>query len=151
MIRLSSIIDSVENKLNRAVSAASIVEELENKDIDYSCPNSVISSLSDEFISKLPIIIQKVISEETLIPSDVPILIEKKNYRVNGEVWVVHKNDIDPFPSSPHAHNYDQNLVMHLGNGHMYRQRNYVATAKRIQFLALRQKIDNVDLPPLEI
>ena len=88
MIRLSSIIDSVENKLNRAVSAASIVEELENKDIDYSCPNSVISSLSDEFISKLPIIIHKVISEETLIPSDVPILIEKKNYRVNGEVWV---------------------------------------------------------------
>ena len=123
MLRLSSIIDSVENKLNRAVSAANIVEELENK----------------------------VISEETLIPSDVPILIEKKNYRVNGEVWVVHKNDIDPFPSSPHAHNYDQNLVMHLGNGRMYRQRNYVATAKRKQFLALRQKIDNVDLPPLEI
>lgn len=132
MIRLSSIIDSVENKLNRAVSAASIVEELENKDIDYSCPNSVISSLSDEFISKLPIIIHKVISEETLIPSDVPILIEKKNYRVNGEVWVVHKNDIDPFPSSPHAHNYDQNLVMHLGNGRMYRQRNYVTTAKKV-------------------
>mgnify|MGYP003594670404 FL=1 len=136
MLRLSSIIDSVENKLNRAVSAANIVEELENKDIDYSCLDSVISSLSDEFISKLPIIIQKVISEETLIPSDVPILIEKKNYRVNGEVWVVHKNDIDPFPSSPHAHNYDQNLVMHLGNGRMYRQRNYVTTAKKKQLLA---------------
>ncbi|WP_391087842.1 hypothetical protein [Vibrio sp. NH-UV-68] len=151
MVKLSSVIESIESKLNRIVSAAEIIEELGAKDVDCSCADSVISSLSDEFISNLPLIIQKVISKETLIPSGVPVVIEKKKYRVKGEVWVVHKNDVDPFPSSPHAHNYDQNLVMHLGNGRMYRKRNYVATAKKKQFLALRQQIDCVTLPPLEI
>jgi hypothetical protein len=28
----------------------------------------------------------------------------EKDYRVGGEVWRVHKNDADPFPSRPHAH-----------------------------------------------
>ncbi|HGF5057910.1 TPA: hypothetical protein ACF31P_004630 [Vibrio parahaemolyticus] len=151
LVKLGSIIELVENKLNRTVSAAEIIEELGHQDIEYSCPDIVVSLLSDEFVSKLPIIIQKVISEETLIPSGVEVVLEKKKYRVKGEVWVVHKNDVDPFPSSPHAHNYDQNLVIHLGNGRMYRKRDYVATAKKKQFLALRQQIDNVELPPLEI
>jgi hypothetical protein len=28
----------------------------------------------------------------------------EKDYRVGAEVWRVHKNDADPFPSRPHAH-----------------------------------------------
>jgi hypothetical protein len=28
----------------------------------------------------------------------------EKDYRVGGEVWRVHKNDPDPYPSRPHAH-----------------------------------------------
>lgn len=28
----------------------------------------------------------------------------EKDFRVDGEVWRVHKNDADPFPSKPHAH-----------------------------------------------
>lgn len=28
----------------------------------------------------------------------------EEDYRVGGEVWRVHKNDPDPFPSRPHAH-----------------------------------------------
>jgi hypothetical protein len=27
----------------------------------------------------------------------------EKDYRVGGEVWSVHKNDPDPYPSRPHA------------------------------------------------
>lgn len=30
--------------------------------------------------------------------------IVEDDYRVNGEVWRVHKSDADPFPSRPHAH-----------------------------------------------
>ena len=30
--------------------------------------------------------------------------IAEDDYRVNGEVWRVHKFDADPFPSRPHAH-----------------------------------------------
>jgi|ERR1017187_2421150 hypothetical protein len=28
----------------------------------------------------------------------------EEDYRVAGEVWRVHKNDPDPYPSRPHAH-----------------------------------------------
>src|ERR1039458_8601838 len=28
----------------------------------------------------------------------------QKDYRLGGDVWRVHKNDPDPFPSRPHAH-----------------------------------------------
>lgn len=28
----------------------------------------------------------------------------EEDYRVAGEVWRVHKNDADPYPSRPHAH-----------------------------------------------
>lgn len=28
----------------------------------------------------------------------------QKDYKVNGEIWRVHRYDADPFPSSPHAH-----------------------------------------------
>ncbi|RNE70745.1 hypothetical protein [Vibrio cholerae] len=149
--RLIPLVEGIENKLCRVVSAAEIIYELGDKDVDYDCPNSVIDALSEEFISKLPFIIQKVVSDESLLPLEFQNSLEKKKYRVNGEVWVVHKNDVDPFPSSPHAHNYDENIVMHLGNGRLYRKRDYVGTARTKQFLALRNLINNVDLPPLEI
>ena len=151
MIKLNDSIELVESKWNRVVSADDLLAELKDKRVDFSCPNSIVSSLSDEFVSKLPVIIQKITFEGTLIPSDVPVFIEKKKYRVMGEVWIIHKNDADPFPSSPHAHNYEQNLVMHLGNGRMFRKRSYVATANKKQFMAVRQQINNIKLPPLEI
>ncbi len=31
-------------------------------------------------------------------------LLIEKDYHVGGEIWRVHKNDPDPFPSKPHAH-----------------------------------------------
>ena len=151
LIKGVSLIEEIEHKLGRVVEAKSLIEELIDKEVDIGSADSIISCLSQPFIDRLPIIISKVSFEETLIPSEVLVEIKKKKYRVKGEVWFVHQNDIDPFPSSPHAHNYDQNLVMHLGNGNLYRKRDFVATAKKKQFLELRKKINNVELPPLEI
>lgn len=42
------------------------------------------------------------------------------DYRVGGEVWRVHKNDADPYPSRPHAHciagaNRFKGCTLHLG------------------------------------
>lgn len=50
----------------------------------------------------------------------------EKDYKVNGEVWRVHKFDADPFPSNPHAHcvgGRDRfvGLKMHLGNAELFR------------------------------
>ncbi len=43
---------------------------------------------------------------------------------------MVHKNDADPLPSSPHAHNYEQCLKMHLGTGDLYQRKERVALSK---------------------
>jgi len=50
----------------------------------------------------------------------------EKDYKVDGEVWRVHKFDADPFPSSPHAHcvgGRDRfvGLKLHLGNAELFR------------------------------
>lgn len=151
LLKIESFIEDIEDQLSRSLNAERVLKYLSDRDINFDSKDQVVAALENDFIKEFPFIYKKIVSDETLIPSDIPIEIRKKRYRVNGEVWVVHKNDADPFPSSPHAHNYDQNLVMHLGNGKIYRNREYVTTAKRKQFLTLREQIDNVALPPLEI
>jgi hypothetical protein len=50
----------------------------------------------------------------------------EKDYRVAGEVWRVHKNDPDPYPSRPHAHciaGADRfvGCKLHLGTAELFR------------------------------
>lgn len=44
----------------------------------------------------------------------------EEDYRVSGEIWQVHKSDVDPYPSKPHAHCVGGakrfvGLTLHLG------------------------------------
>ena len=42
----------------------------------------------------------------------------QEDYRVGGEVWRVHKSDVDPLPSNPHAHCISgkcKGYTLHLG------------------------------------
>jgi hypothetical protein len=53
----------------------------------------------------------------------------QKDYRVAGEVWRVHKNDPDPFPSRPHAHCVGGakrfiGLKLHLGTAQLFARNN---------------------------
>jgi hypothetical protein len=59
------------------------------------------------------------------VSADGRMLIQK-DYRVGGEVWRVHKNDPDPFPSRPHAHCVGRadrfvGLKLHLGTAQLFR------------------------------
>lgn len=67
-----------------------------------------------------------------------------------GEQWFIHQNDADPFPSSPHAHNYPQKLKLHLGNGDLYRGRSIVGNVGKKALKRIRDEISHVPLPPLE-
>jgi hypothetical protein len=67
-----------------------------------------------------------------------------------GDVWVIHRNDADPHPSSPHAHNYEKNLKLHLGNGDLYRRTELVGKIQKKHLLAIREKITSLQLPPFE-
>lgn len=95
--------------------------------------------------------------EESIIPPGVPILLTEVKIKQRGEIWFVYKNDADPFPSNPHAHNYDRGLKMHLGNGDLYsgRRRTPCGNVGRRRLLELRNRVNQVNakilLPPLTI
>lgn len=52
----------------------------------------------------------------------------EEDFKIKGEVWRVHKNDADPYPSNPHAHciGGTQRFVgctLHLGTRELYKKR----------------------------
>jgi hypothetical protein len=57
---------------------------------------------------------------ESPIPPGTPQRMDEATVRRFGCVWRVHKNDPDPFPSRPHAHNLESGLKMHLGTGQLF-------------------------------
>ena len=103
------------------------------------------------YVSHLPIIEDDVHLDESIIPSDTLRSLYEEQVKFKGEIWVIHKNDIDPFPSSPHAHNYESALKLHLGNGELYYGTDLVGKVARKNFLKLRGLFKRVQLPELEI
>ena len=39
---------------------------------------------------------------------------------INNNKWVIHKNDVDPFPSVPHMHSKDLPLKLNIYNGEIF-------------------------------
>ena len=100
-------------------------------------------------------IIGEVISELDLeFDFDIDRL-EKATVKFNGSIWIIHKTDKDPFPSSPHAHEYDKNVKLHLGNGNIYHKKRVVEKMRREQLIQFRaevvSRIKGVILPDLEV
>ena len=81
--------------------------------------------------------------------------LEKAIIKFNGSVWHVHKNDKDTFPSNPHAHNYEENIKLHLGNGAIYSKKRFLSNMKRKDLIYFRKllsaKRSEISLPILEI
>lgn len=77
----------------------------------------------------------------------------KVDVKMKGQRWRVYQNDADPFPSSPHAHNDEQHVKLHLGTGQLYRGRKLKDVLSRKIFLDLRERFTakGIVLPPLEI
>jgi hypothetical protein len=72
--------------------------------------------------------------------------------KCGGNIWRIHTNDTDPFPSNPHAHNLETGLKLDLSTGLLYLGRKPAGgTFKRKHFLTLRQLAASkgILLPPL--
>jgi len=80
-----------------------------------------------------PEVVAVVELEESIIPADTPISLREKIVKSGGELWEIHKNDADPFPSNPHAHSYDAGLSLNLKTGRLYDKRKLVGKAKKKQ------------------
>src|SRR4051812_10834537 len=93
-----------------------------------SCPPRLISvSLDHNPMSESTIEVE---FSESPIPDGTFRRTDEVTIKRDGCVWRIHRNDPDPFPSQPHAHNLESGLKLDLSNGELYfRGRN---TGKRI-------------------
>jgi hypothetical protein len=83
------------------------------------------------------------------------LLIQRKaRFKHQGQIWVIHKYDQDPFASSPHAHDIDNGLKVDLSNGKCYRIREHIHTITKKQLLQIREKAQQIfsgELPTLQL
>lgn len=48
-------------------------------------------------------------------------VLEKATIKIDGHIYKIYKNDLDPLPSQPHAHDLIEHVKIHLGTGEKYR------------------------------
>lgn len=81
-------------------------------------------------------------------------ILEKGKIAFKNKIWMIHKNDQDPFPSDPHAHEYSNNLKLCLACGKIYRGKERVNEYRNKDFLKLRglieNRIPNIKLPKIK-
>jgi len=127
-------VDSPVDLLSRNLNEKSLVSLLDNYD----------------FSRVLPVTICDVILREPAIPVDGRFRLVEVTIKNRGEVWRVHKNDADPWPSNPHAHNLESGLTLHLGTGELFmKRRNTGRRISKKHLEAIRSEIPNCSLPPL--
>jgi hypothetical protein len=83
----------------------------------------------------------------------------EEDFVVSGEIWRVHKNDPDPYPSKPHAHciagaRRFVGCKLHLGTAQLYRgreaQARYLDPKQFNRLIELiRPKFPDISLPLL--
>jgi hypothetical protein len=131
------------------------IADILNRDIDAQAIQSLLDGY--DFARLRPEKLCEIVLEESIVPEGVPIFLSEAEIKLKGEIWVIHKNDADPFPSNPHAHNYQQRLKMHLGNGdlYMHRDKQPCRRLRKSVFLEFRERVmqrtSSIVLPPLAL
>lgn len=99
--------------------------------------------------------LERVRAENTFIPRGLSTRLDEERRKMKGEQWEIHKNDVDPWPSDPHAHNVETGYKLNLATGDLHnpRKRRNESFLKRMpkkQLLALRS-LFTTPLPDLDI
>ncbi|HOT73346.1 MAG TPA: hypothetical protein PLX18_08290 [Anaerohalosphaeraceae bacterium] len=96
--------------------------------------------------------IEEVELDHSPIPSGCRRRLDEVTIRRDGQVWRIYKNDSDPFPSNPHAHNIESGLKLDLSNGRLYyRNTDTGKSISKRDLLAIRAQMKNIAPPPLVI
>ena len=94
-----------------------------------------------DFASQHPEILQEIYMDKPILPADLPRLLTEQTIKSGGEIWRIHKNDADPLPSSPHAHNMETGLKLHLGSGELFNKSRLVRRISCKDLLELRSHV----------
>jgi len=91
--------------------------------------------------------------DDCIYPKGIPANLYEKQVKVKGQKWELHKHDDDPFPSDPHAHNYETGLKLDLSNGKLYKKKEEKDSIKKKILLMVRQKFQDAGhtMPTLTI
>jgi hypothetical protein len=89
--------------------------------------------------------------DSSILPEGVLRQLNEEEVKHKGEIWVIHKNDKDPRPSNPHAHNKATGYKLDLSTGELYFSNNKPVGNKISEkyLYAIRDKVKNIALPPL--
>ncbi len=101
--------------------------------------------MPDEILGKIEL-------GRSLIPSGCRRHITEAMVKNDGCVWIIHKNDSDPFPSNPHAHNEESGLKLDLSNGKLYLRKEFAGEKiGKKELLKIRNIANekNIPLPSL--
>lgn len=128
-------------------------EEDSTRIIDHDLTAEEMLDKLKDFDFKIPEVIGNIKFDHSILPEDVPQRLDEKEIKHKGEIWVIHKNDKDPFPSNPHAHNMETGYKLHLGNGELFSSKNKPLNAKisKKYLIAIRDKVKNMSLPKLSV
>ena len=97
-------------------------------------------------------IVDEIELDHSPIPSRCLRRLVEITIKKDGQIWRIHKNDADPFPSNPHAHNLESGLKLDLSNGKLYYKRSDTGKPiSRKDLLAIRSKITKIQLPQITI
>ncbi len=125
----------VKNSSDMLYKELPTVEQIVNNLREYP-----FASLRPEFIEEIEL-------DDGVIPGEFPRLLTEETVKNSGEVWRIHKNDVDPFPSSPHAHNLETGLKLHLGTGFLYSKRTEKGRISCKDLERIRSKVKKIKLP----
>lgn len=104
--------------------------------------------------STRPVAVARLRLEEPILPAGVPRKLEEVRLKAVGEIWDIHRNDADPFPSNPHAHNVQTGVKLDLSNGDLYRKRKKLKErVRKKELIALRALAteEDIELPVLAV
>ena len=144
-----SEVDSMDIQL--ALCEKLNIESLQPVDLlDKNLSSEQMVDLLKDYSFSKPEKIDEVLLDESILPPGTHKLLTEQTVKVKGEVWVVHKNDADPFPSTPHAHNYESGISLHLGTGEMFKKRTSKGFLDCKKLNLLREKLRDHILPNLD-
>ena len=166
--RIESFLAALTEAVRRLQASSSII--IDDKDVEFGLidvqgvedgpdlleeewtAEKIISRLQSYDFRRLhPMLLEEIQLKRSIVPAGIIRSLREERVRRNGEVWVIHKNDADPFPSNPHAHNYETGHKLHLGTGQLFIGKECVGKIKEKSFLLLRSKIKYRPLPELTL
>ncbi len=128
-------------------------EEDSTKVVEHDFTAEQMLESLDNYKFIFPEVIGTIKFPHSILPDHVARRLDEKEIKHKGEIWVIHKTDVDPWPSNPHAHNKETGYKLHLGNGYLYNKKNKPLNEKisKKYLLAIREKAGDITLPELTV